>query len=140
RLTLPDHPSARIEALEMSEVNENENEPTPSPPPPEARDDLVAAPENRSERWMKYGLNVLLTSLLVVILAVLVVWGAQRYRARGDLTSAGSYSLKPQTVTVINDIKSPVKLVSLYPRLKQEPGAPPDQQQDFYQGVDDILQ
>ena len=57
----------------MSEVNENENEPNPSPPPPEARDDLVAAPENRSERWMKYGLNVLLTSLLVVILAVLVV-------------------------------------------------------------------
>ena len=102
---------------------------------------LATGPETRSERWMKYGLNVLLSSLMVVVLAVIVVWAAQRYRARGDLTSAGAYSLKPQTVTVINDIKQPVKLVSLYPRLKQEPGTPPDQQQqDFYQAVDDILQ
>lgn len=100
-----------------------------------------SGPENRSERWLKYGLNVVLTSLLVIILAVLVTWGAQRYRARGDLTSAGAYSLKPQTVQVISELKSPVRLVSLYPRLKQEPGTPPDQQQqDFYQAVDDILQ
>ena len=120
----------------MSEVNESETRPDDK-----VDKDAPAGPENRSERWMKYGLNVLLTSLLVVILAVLVVWGAQRYRARGDLTSAGSYSLKPQTVTVINELKSPVKLVSLYPRLKQEPGVPPEQQQqDFYQAVDDILQ
>jgi hypothetical protein len=100
-----------------------------------------AGPETRSERWMKYGLNVLLTSLLVIVLAFIVVWAAQRYRKRGDLTAAGSYSLKPQTVTVISDLKQPVKVVSLYPRLKQEPGTPPEQQQqDFYQAVDDILQ
>src|SRR4051812_20546358 len=80
------------------------------------------ASESSSERWLKYGLNVLLTSVLVIVLAFLLVWGAQRARARTDLTSGGSYSLKPQTVSVINDIKSPVKLVSLYPRLKQEPG------------------
>ena len=97
-----------------------------------------AGPEGRNERWVKYGLNVLLTSLMVVILAVLIVWTAQRYRTRGDLTSGGSYSLKPQTVTVIGDIKSPVKVVALYPRLKQEPGQ--EAQQDFYQPVDDILQ
>ena len=102
-------------------------------------DDPVS--ESWSERWLKYGLNVLLTSLLVIILAVIVVWGAQRYRAREDLTSAGAYSLKPQTIQVISDLKSPVKVVSLYPRLKQEPGTPPEQQQqDFYQAVDDILQ
>ena len=107
-----------------------------------------AAPENASERWMKYGLNVVLTSLLVLVLAFLVVWAAQRWRTRGDLTVSRSYSLKPQTVSVIGDIKSPVKLVSLYPRLKQEPGqgrgAGQGQtgatDQDFYQPVDDILQ
>ena len=114
---------------------------TAAPPGREGTVTVSLGPENRSERWMKYGLNVLLTSLLVVILAALVVWAAQRHRARGDLTASGAYSLKPQTVTVINEVKSPVKLVSLYPRLKQEPGARPEQQQqDFYQAVDDILQ
>jgi hypothetical protein len=110
--------------------------------------------ESSSERWLKYGLNVLLVSLLVVILAGLVVWAAQEsipffgkrisLRARADTTSSGSYSLKPQTVSVISEIKSPVKLVSLYPRLAQEPGKkqndPNRQQEDFYQPVDDILQ
>ena len=136
----------------MSEVNENEpremardegrgDAGDPAAPRGGSGGGGNGGPETRSERWMKYGLNVLLTSLLVVVLAGLAVWAAQRYRARGDLTSAGNYSLKPQTVTVISDLKSPVKLVSLYPRLKQEPGTPPDQQQqDFYQAVDDILQ
>jgi hypothetical protein len=104
-------------------------------------DDVI--PEDVGQRWVKYGLNVALTSLLVVVLAFLVIWAAQRYRRRGDLTSGGSYSLKPQTITVISDNKSPVKLVSLYPRLKQEPGkgqGQASQQQDFYQPVDDILQ
>jgi hypothetical protein len=117
------------------------NTPPLSDPAPAGSGTAAAVAESASERWMKYGLNVLLTSLLVVVLAFLIVWAAQRYRARGDLTSAGNYSLKPQTVTVIGELKSPVKLVSLYPRLKQEPGTPPDQQQqDFYQAVDDILQ
>src|SRR4051812_18631781 len=105
-----------------------------------------AAPENVSERWMKYGLNVGLTSLLVLVLAFLVVWGAQRWRKRGDLTSAGSYSLKPQTVSIISEVKSPVKLVSLQTRLKPEPGKADTAQQeqtdkqDYYQPVNDILQ
>jgi len=104
-------------------------------------EDFIA--EARNERWVKYGLNVLLTCILVVVLAFLVVWGAQWKRTRADMTSGGSYSLKPQTVSVIGDIKSPVKLVSLYPRLKQEPGkssGAQQQQPDFYQPVDDILQ
>src|SRR3989442_9322125 len=108
---------------------------------PDLADDF--APETWSERWVKYGLNVTLTTILVVVLAFLVTWGAQRKRSRADLTSGGSYSLKPQTVSVISDLKSPVKLVSLYPRLKQEPGKGQDasaKQQDFYQPVDDILQ
>ena len=128
----------------MSEVNDNETRTDPddtAAPPGRAGTVERVGAESASERWMKYGLNVLLTSLMVVILAGLVVWAAQRYRARGDLTAAGAYSLKPQTVKVINELKSPVKLVSLYPRLRQEPGVPPEQQQqDFYQAVDDILQ
>src|SRR5687768_9019127 len=96
-------------------------------------DDPVS--ETRSERWVKYGLNVALTSVLVVVLAFLVIWAAQRARSRADLTAGGSYSLKPQTVGVIGELKSPVKIVSLYPRLKQEPGKGKgrgaQEQQDF---------
>ena len=110
---------------------------------PDKADGAGFVAEAQSQRWAKYGLNVLLTSILVVVLAFLVIWGAQRARRRADLTAGGSYSLKPQTITVINDLKSPVKLVSLYPRLRQEPGkgqGAAGQQQDFYQPVDDILQ
>lgn len=139
----------------MSEANDNDARTTPddtaAPKGGQGAVTVSYGPEDRSERWRKYGLNVLLTSLLVVILAALVIWLAQdrikvfgkeySFRARGDLTSSGAYSLKPQTVNVISEIKSPVKLVSLYPRLKEEPGVPPEQrQQDFYQAVDDILQ
>src|SRR6478672_4224489 len=106
----------------MSEAHDETTE--QSTPDKDVRDDLSDdfVAEARNERWVKYGLNVLLTSILVVVLAFLVVWGAQWKRTRADMTTSGSYSLKPQTVTVISDIKSPVKLVSLYPRLKQEPG------------------
>ena len=137
----------------MSEVNDNQGPANAGGAAPHvaAPVPMPYGPETRHERWMKYGLNVVLVSLLVVVLAALVVWAAQAnitfrgktysFRARGDLTSGGSYSLKPQTVTVISELKSPVKVVSLYPRLKQEPGTPPEQrQQDFYQAVDDILQ
>ena len=153
----------------MSDVNDANQEKlsagatsgsTPPPPPPVgagyAGGPGTFVSETSSERWMKYGLNVLLVSILVVVLAFLVVWAAQEtitfrgrsfsFRGRADMTSAGAYSLKPQTVSVISDVKSPVKIVSLYPRLEQEPGKKknndPDavQQADFYQPVEDILQ
>jgi len=87
------------------EVNDNQGQSTPVPPPYAPPPVPAYAPESREERWVKYGLNVGLVSLLVIILAALVIWAAQTsipfrgksysFRGRADMTSSGSYSLKP---------------------------------------------
>lgn len=85
--------------------------------------------ESQKERWAKYGLNVLLTILIVVLLAGLVTYLGQRFDKRIDTTSAGLYSLKPQTINLIRDNKQKVKLISLYAakdaRQKDNPYAGP---------------
>src|SRR5688500_18276853 len=77
-------------------------------------------PETQQERWIKYGGNVVLASVVVIILAVVVVWLAQEANARVDTTTAGLYSLKPQTVNIIKNNDQPIKLVSLYTRVKRQ--------------------
>ena len=53
------------------------------------------AAETQKERWMKYGANVVLTSVIVVLLAIGIVYAAQRKAIRTDTTSNGIYSLRP---------------------------------------------
>jgi hypothetical protein len=74
----------------------------------------VPAPETQKQRWVKYGANVVLASVVVVLLAIVLTYLAQRANARVDTTHAGLYSLKPQTVNIIRDNKQKLKLVSLY--------------------------
>src|SRR4051812_19645269 len=70
--------------------------------------------ETQKERWVKYGANVALASVVVVVLAVAVVPTAHHPPRRFDMTAGKEYSLKPQTINIIKDLKSPVTLVSLY--------------------------
>ncbi len=70
--------------------------------------------ESQKERWMKYGANVALSIIVVILLAGLVTYLAQKFSKRVDTTEAGLYSLKPQTVNLIKDNKQKIKLVSLY--------------------------
>ena len=70
--------------------------------------------ESQKERWIKYGANVGLVSLIVIALAILVGYLAQKYDKRLDTTIGGLYSLKPQTVNIIKENTQKVKLVSLY--------------------------
>lgn len=78
-------------------------------------------PEDQSTRWIKYGSNVVLSIVLVVALAVLLTWFAQRATLRADLTANGSLSLKPQTKYVLNQLKQKITLVSLYARPEDKP-------------------
>src|SRR5947208_2613362 len=71
-------------------------------------------PETQQQRWIKYGANVALTVIVVIALAALVTYLAQRFNRRIDTTASGAYSLKPQTINIIKDLKSPVRIVSLY--------------------------
>src|SRR5882757_4311452 len=71
-------------------------------------------PETQKQRWLKYGANVVLASVLVICLAIAVTYIATRTHAHVDTTEAGMYSLKPQTKVVLKDLKESVKIVSLY--------------------------
>ena len=78
-------------------------------------------PESQSDRWMKYGSNVVLSVVLVILLGIGLTWFAQRTGGRKDMTLNGSLSLKPQTDTVLKELKQHITLVSLYVRPDDKP-------------------
>ena len=95
------------------------------------------AAETRGERWLKYGGNVLLTTVIVLILTGIIVWAGQKYHKRANLSGNQNVKLKPQTVKIVAELDKPIRLVGLYARLKPEGAAA--NQQDFYQPVYDVL-
>jgi len=95
-------------------------------------------PESQKQRWVKYGANVLLVTIVVVVLAIVATALAQRTNRRLDTTAAGLYSLKPQTVNVISGNKQKIKLVSLYTR-NANPSGRKTEEVDYAQIVDDLL-
>ncbi len=68
------------------------------------------AAESQRQRWVKYGLNVALTIIVVIALAGFVTYIAQSKSLRKDTTAGGSYSLKPQTVALVEDLDSRMRL------------------------------
>src|SRR5437588_12202515 len=78
----------------------------------------VPPPESQQERWLKYGGNVVLVTVIVILLAAAVVYAAEKKTKRVDTTSAGLYSLKPQTINVIKDNPQKIQITSLYTRTK----------------------
>jgi hypothetical protein len=77
-------------------------------------------PETQKERWLKYGANVVMTSVVVIVLACLITWLGQRKSGRLDTTAMGLYSLKPQTVNLIKDNTAEIEIVSLFTKVKPE--------------------
>ena len=75
-------------------------------------------PETQQQRWIKYGANVVFASVIVILLAVLAVYLAERKSHRFDTTSTGLYSLKPQTLNLIKDNKQKITIISLYEKPK----------------------
>lgn len=76
--------------------------------------------ETQTQRWIKYGSNVVLVSIIVIVLGFFVAAIAQtsRFKTRVDTTRAGLYSLKPQTRTILKDLKENIRIVSLYTKNK----------------------
>ena len=80
-------------------------------------------PETQRQRWLKYGGNVVLVSIIVIALAVLMIYVSQRKGIRRiDTTAAGLYSLKPQTLHVIKENKQKITIISLYTTATQTQG------------------
>src|ERR1700722_19098432 len=97
-------------------------------------DPKLTPPESQHERWLKYGANVVISSLVVVALAIMLTWMAQAHTLRVDTTVGQTQSLRPQSVNFIQDLKQPVRIVALYPKLKSD-----SHEQDYYQPVADLL-
>jgi hypothetical protein len=80
-------------------------------------------PETQRQRWLKYGGNVVIVSLIVIALAVVMVYASERKGIRRfDTTAAGLYSLKPQTLHVLKENKQKITIISLYTTAKQTQG------------------
>ena len=79
-------------------------------------------PESQQERWIKYGANVVLVTIVVILLAGVLTYLAQRTGKRIDTTASGAYSLKPQTTNILRDLQGKTKIVSLYTKEIIEDG------------------
>lgn len=88
--------------------------------------------ESQKQRWVKYGANVAIASVVVILLAAALVYLAQKTGRRIDTTESRAYSLKPQTAAILKEAKGKTKLVSLYRQevrsetggMKKSPYAP----------------
>ena len=80
---------------------------------------LPQAAEDQSQRWLKYGSNTVLVSVVVVLLAGLLIYLAERHDYRRDETQAGLNSLKPQTVNLIRANTQPITITSFYSKAKR---------------------
>jgi hypothetical protein len=81
-------------------------------------DTIKTTPETQQQRWLKYGANVVLVSIVVIALAVLLIYLGEKKDKRFDTTASGLYSLKPQTLSLIKDNKQPITIISLYTKAK----------------------
>src|SRR5687768_3221655 len=81
---------------------------------PRKADKTPPRAESQQERWIKYGANVVLVTVVVILLAGIITYLFQRTGKRIDTTASGAYSLKPQTTNLLRDLKGKTKIVSLY--------------------------
>src|SRR5690242_15119262 len=95
--------------------------------------------ETQHQRWIKYGANVALSVILVIAVAVIVTVIARRVGKSIDTTANGVYSLKPQTLNIIHNLKSPVRIVSLYTRPTGVAVQQTKTEVDYGQVVADLL-
>src|SRR5688500_2302264 len=100
-------------------------------------------PETQQERWITYGGNVVLVSVVVLVLAIVIAWLAQEAHARVDTTTARRYSLQPPPADIIKNNQQPETLVSLYTRVKRQNTnvvAGEEDNFDYIQPVSDLLE
>jgi hypothetical protein len=80
--------------------------------------------QTQRQRWVKYGANVVLSCVVVIVLVFLLTYAAQRlthrYALRSDTTAGGVHSLKPQSVNIVRSLKQKVRLVGLYPTFDKQ--------------------
>lgn len=64
-------------------------------------------------RTVRYGTNAILYSVVFIGLLSVLNWWVNRHDKRWDLTEAGVYSLSPQSISVVQGLKRPLKIVGV---------------------------
>ena len=67
-----------------------------------------------SAQTIKYGTNLIISTLVFVGILVLLAFITTRHHARKDLTAAGMFSLADQTERVLKDLNKPVSIYGFY--------------------------
>ncbi len=97
---------------------------------------IMIKPEKAKEyltgRVARYGSNAAIMSLAFIGILVLVNFMSDRYHRRFDLTESKQYSLAPQTVQILTDLKEPVKITAFF--TPEDP-----YQQEARQHLEDLL-
>jgi ABC-type uncharacterized transport system involved in gliding motility auxiliary subunit len=63
---------------------------------------------------IKYGTNLIISTVVFIGILVLVAFITTRHHARKDLTASGMFSLADQTKTVLKDLNKPVTIYGFY--------------------------
>ena len=71
---------------------------------------------SQATRRAKYTLNVVVAAAAAITIVVLINWIAYRQFVRFDLTATRRYSLSPQTVNLLDNLKSNYQFVTLFNR------------------------
>lgn len=72
-----------------------------------------SAPTQR-QRWVKYGLNVGVLLIALLLIVFVVNFAAFRHRQRLDFTHNRRYTLSPQTLRMLERLDRPVTITTLY--------------------------
>jgi ABC-type uncharacterized transport system involved in gliding motility auxiliary subunit len=65
-------------------------------------------------RFLKYGANAILSTLIVLGIIVLLAFISNRHNTRKDLTATGLFSLAEQTKSILNNLNKEVKIFAFY--------------------------
>jgi hypothetical protein len=101
-------------------------------------------PQTQKQRWVRYGTNVAVACIVVIVLVALVTYGAQqltrRLGLRSDTTAGSVHSLKPQSVNIVKNLHQKVRLVGLYPKPSDKMQSANDPESEkYYRFVSDLL-
>ncbi|MBU0638192.1 MAG: Gldg family protein [Planctomycetes bacterium] len=70
-------------------------------------------------RRLVYGVNVAVSSILALLLLILAVYVAGRFKGQVDLTSSGMNSLSPRTVRLLRGLEQDVTITAIYTVLTE---------------------
>lgn len=93
-------------------MSDNQNKKNKTLPPKTAVQQ--SGQPTQGQRRMLYGFNIFVLILAALAIVVFINYIGNKFNHRSDFTATRQYSLSEQTANLIGDLKTPVKITSLY--------------------------